>query len=110
MCYILNYWFDINFQREKLYLFIYLLIFSGKFIEDVRKRRRIELASDIKRMQKLVAYPTFRSMNIISPELVGIENYISSIKLNKPIYIGQTILDLSKWIMYDLHYNYIDLI
>lgn len=43
---------------------------------------------------------------IFNEDLVGAENKIVKLKLNKPVYIGQTILDLSKLVMYDFHYNF----
>ena len=68
----------------------------GKTMENVRNRRQIEFAHTEKRMKKLVARPTFHSQMIISEELSAIENYVTSVKLSKPIMVGQAILDLSK--------------
>ena len=65
-------------------------------MENVRNRRQIEFAHTEKRMKKLVARPTFLSQMIISEELSAIENYVTSVKLSKPIMVGQAILDLSK--------------
>ena len=68
----------------------------GKTMENVRNRRQIEFAQTERRMKKLVARPTFHSQMIISEELSAVENYKTSVKLDKPIMVGQAILDLSK--------------
>ena len=65
-------------------------------MENVRNRRQIEFAQTERRMKKLVARPTFHSQMIISEELSAVENYKTSVKLDKPIMVGQAILDLSK--------------
>ena len=67
----------------------------GKTMENVRNQRQIEFATTEKRLKKLAARPTFRSKTIISELLTAIENYVTSVFLDKPIVIGQAILDLS---------------
>lgn len=78
----------------------------GKTMENVRNRRQIEFASTEKRLKKLVARATFRSKTIISDLLTAIENYVTSVFLNKPIIVGQAVLDLSKVLMLDFHYGW----
>ena len=78
----------------------------GKTMENVRNRRQIEFASTVKRLKKLVARPTFRSKTMISELLTVIENYVTSVFLDKPIIVGQAILDLSKVLMLDFHYGW----
>ena len=68
----------------------------GKTMENVRNRRQIEFAHTAKRLKNLVARPTFHSQMIISEDLSAVENYLTSVKLSKPIMVGQAILDLSK--------------
>lgn len=58
-------------------------------------------------LRKYTAKPTFKQFQIFSPEVVGLETYKSSVLLNKPIYCGFTVLELSKLIMYDFYYNYL---
>ena len=76
-------------------------------MENVRNRRQIEFAVEEKRLKKLVARPTFRSKTIISSALTAIENYKTSVHLDKPIIVGQAILDLSKVLMLEFHYKWI---
>ena len=52
-----------------------------------------------------VGKPNFKNAKRINSKLVGVEMKYSSIKINKPFYIGMSILDLSKWHMYNFHYN-----
>ena len=52
-----------------------------------------------------IGKPNFKNAKRINSKLVGVEMKYSSIKINKPFYIGMSILDLSKWHMYNFHYN-----
>ena len=79
----------------------------GKMMENVRNRRQLEFATDEKRLKKLTARPTFRTKSIISEALTAVENYKTSVCLNKPIIVGQAILDLSKVLMQRFHYMWI---
>lgn len=55
------------------------------------------------KLKIICAKPSFK---IFNEDMVGAENKIVNLKLNKRFYIGQTILDLFKLVMYDLHYNF----
>ena len=55
--------------------------------------------------ENYVGKPNFKNAKRINSKLVGVEMKYSSIKINKPFYIGMSILDLSKWHMYNFHYN-----
>ena len=58
-----------------------------------------------KKVTKLLAKPTFKRFVIISPDLALVEMLKCKVTLNKPIYTGFTVLEMSKWLMYDFHYN-----
>ena len=91
---------------KRLYKLMSNAIF-GKTMENVRNRRQIEFVSHGKRLKKLVARPTFQSKMIISKTLKAIENYCTSVWLNKSVIVGQVILDLSKVLMMHFHYMWI---
>ena len=77
----------------------------GKTMENVKKRMNMRLTSNQKVCKKLIQRPTFHSLHIFNKDYVGIQYHKESILLNKPIYIGFAILELSKCHMYDFHYN-----
>ena len=79
----------------------------GKTMESVRKRIRFELVNDETRFQKLVNDPTFDNTIIMNDSLCGVMRKKAIVKLDKPIAIGMCVLDLSKVLMYDYHYNII---
>lgn len=84
----------------------------GKTVENVEKRRDVKIVSEWNAHEnqfaakKLVAHPNFHSSNIFSPNMCAIEMKKGSIKLDKPIYLGFVVLELSKWLIYDFHYQY----
>ena len=79
----------------------------GKTIENIRKRQNIKLVDDRDRALKLSSRPNFERATIFDPNLIAIHMKKTDIYFNKPIYVGQAILDLSKTLMFDFHYNYI---
>ena len=79
----------------------------GKTMENVRNRVDIRLVNDEKKWNKLAQKHNFKSTTIFSENLVAVHMKRTSVKLNKPIYLGMSILDLSKTLMYDFHYEYI---
>ena len=79
----------------------------GKTMENIRKRVDIRLVNNKKQAEKLSAKPNFQHCNIFSEDLVAIHMKKTKLVFNKPVYLGMCILDLSKTLMYDFHYNYI---
>ncbi|XP_077985917.1 uncharacterized protein LOC144440419 [Glandiceps talaboti] len=79
----------------------------GRTMMNVRKHRSIKLCITEKQMRKLVSKPTFVMQKIITESPVAVENKKERLTLNQPLYVGMSILDLSKILMYDFHYNYI---
>ena len=68
----------------------------GKTMENVRKHRHIKLAKSDKKRNKLVSEPNFHTMKLIDNNLAIIEMRKVKVKMNKPIYLGLSILDISK--------------
>ena len=79
----------------------------GKTMENIRNRVDIELVNNKKPPEKLSAKPNFNHCNIFSEDLVAIHMKKTKLVFNKPVYLGICILDLSKTLIYDFHYNYI---
>ena len=79
----------------------------GKTMENLRKRVNVKLVNDVKQLKKLTASPSFDYFRIFTNELVAVNMKKPSLYLNRPIYVGFGILDLSKTLMYEFHYNYI---
>ena len=78
----------------------------GKTMENIRKHRDIKLVTTDKRRNKLVSEPNYNTMNYISKDLSIIEMYKTKVKMNKPIYLGLSILDISKILIYEFWYDY----
>ena len=79
----------------------------GKTMENLRKRVNVKLVNTEKQLEKLSASPLFDYFRIFNEDLVAVNMKKPSLYLNRPIYVGFCILDLSKVLMYDFHYNYI---
>ncbi|XP_073995692.1 uncharacterized protein [Rhodnius prolixus] len=77
----------------------------GKTMENIRKRVNIQLVSSARKIERLVARPDFINRTIIGENLAAIHMAKKCIVFNKPIYVGMSILDLSKTVMYNYHYN-----
>ncbi|MES9902420.1 MAG: hypothetical protein ABW168_07025 [Sedimenticola sp.] len=77
----------------------------GKTMENLRLRRDIQLVHTADKLRKRVAKSSFHAFKRFSDDLVGVEHKKVNLLLNKPIFVGQAVLDLSKMIMYDFHYN-----
>ena len=79
----------------------------GKTIENIRKRQNVILVDDRKLANKLSSKPNFERLTIFDENLVAVHMKKTEVYFNKPIYVGQAILDISKPLMFDFHYNYI---
>ena len=79
----------------------------GKTMENIRNRVNVKLVNSVEKFKKLVAKPNFLSRKIFNENLVSVHMKKTSLTMNKPVYLGMCILDISKIIMLDFHYNYI---
>ena len=78
----------------------------GKTMENIRKHRDIKLVTTDKKRSKLVSEPNYHTMNYISEHLSIIEMRRTKVKMNKQIYLGLSILEISKLLMYEFWYDY----
>ena len=79
----------------------------GKTMGNVRNHRDIRLVTTDKKRSKLVSEPNYHTTKWFSESLIRIEMKKIKVKIDKPIYLGLPILDLSKTVMYEFLYNYI---
>ena len=79
----------------------------GKTMENVRNHRDIKIVATDKRRRILASEPNYHSTKYISKDLLIMEMKKVEVKMNKPIYLGQAILDISKTLMYEFWYDYI---
>ena len=79
----------------------------GKTMGNLRKRVDVRLITDEKKLLKMVSKPTYVSSKIFNENLVAVHKIKETLTLNRPAYVGMCILDLSKTLMYNFHYNYI---
>ena len=79
----------------------------GKTMENIRKHRDIKLVTTDRKRSKLVSEPNYHTINLISEDLSIIEMKKTTVKMNKPIYLGLSILKISKILMYEFWYDYI---
>ena len=78
----------------------------GKTMENIRNHRDIKLVTTGKKRSKLVSEPNYHTINLISEDLSIIEMKKTKVKMNKPIYLGLPILEVSKILMYEFWYDY----
>ena len=94
-----------SFEKDFLKLMINSVY--GKTMENLRKRISVKIANNEKDYLKHVSKPTFISQKIFDKHFAAIHEIKPVLTLNKPIYVGFTVLELSKWLMYDFHYSFI---
>ena len=80
----------------------------GKTMENLRKRVGVKLVTDEKKLIKLTSKPTFVTSKIFNEKLVTVHKIKETLTLNRTAYVGKCSLDLSKTLMYDFHYNYLN--
>ena len=79
----------------------------GKTIENIRKRQNVELVDNRKKALKFSTKPNFDRVTIFDEHLIAVHMKKTEVYFNKPIFVGQAILDISKTHMFDFHYNFI---
>ena len=80
----------------------------GKAIANLRRIIGVKIANNEKDFFKHTRKLTFISRIIFGKDYAAIHEIKPVLTLNKPIYVGLTVLELSKWLMYDFHYNFIE--
>ena len=96
-----------DFEKD-LYKLINNSVF-GKTMENVRNRINVNLVrciSEENKMRKFIARPSFAKAKCFDHDLAAIHMHKTTLKLNNPVYVGMSILDLSKHLMYVLYYYY----
>ena len=78
----------------------------GKTMENARDHKDMKLGTSKKKHQKYVLKPNFKNGYPFSKYFFAAEMGKTEIKMNKPVYLGQLILDLSKLLMYEFYYDY----
>ena len=81
----------------------------GITMENVRKRRSIKLVATERRKNYVVSEPNYYTTKFFTETLLAIETRKTQVLMNKPVYLGLLILDLSKTVMYELWYDYVKL-
>ena len=92
---------------EKYFFKLMINIVYGKTIENLRRRINVRIVNNEKDYLKYISRPTHITHKRYGKNHAAIHEIKPVIKLNKPIYVGFTVLELSKWLMYDFHYNFI---
>ena len=94
-----------NFEKD-FYKLMNNSVF-GKTMENIRNRVDVKLVNTEEKLRKLASKPNFKSRKIFSENLISVHMKKTSLTMVKPVYLGMCILDLSKTIMFDFHYQYI---
>ena len=79
----------------------------GKTMENIKKHRDIKLVTTDKRRNQLVSEPNHHAIKGFSENLVATEMKKTIVEMNKPVYLGLSILEISKTLMYEVWYDYI---
>ena len=79
----------------------------GKSMENLRKHRDIKLVKTEGRKNYLVSELNYHTTKFFTENLLGIEMKKTEILRNKPVYLGFSILELSKMLMYEVWYDYV---
>ena len=83
------------------------VVFGKKTMENVRKRRYIKLVKTDKKRNPLGSEPNYHTTRYFSEDLLAIEMRKTEVKMNKPVHLGMSTLDISKTWMYEFWYDYI---
>ena len=92
---------------EKYFFKLMINPVYGKTMENLRKRINVRFVNNKKDFLKYTSKPTYVTHKLFNKNFAAIHEIKPVLILNKPIYVGFTVLDLSKWLMHDFHYNFI---
>ena len=85
------------------------MLFLGEKMENVRKHRDVKLVTTDKRRNQSSSKPNYHTLKYFSENLIAIEMKKTKVKMNKPVYLGMSILDINKTLMYEIWYDYVKL-
>ena len=94
-----------NDFKKDFFILMNNAMFS-KMMENIRKHRNINLVTNTESYLKTIMKPNFKSGILFGENLMGCEMGKIKVMINKPVYLSQVILDLSKIIMYEFHNDY----
>ena len=92
---------------EKIFLKLMINSICEKAMENLRKKINVRLVNNEKDFLKYTSKLTYITYKIFGKDYAAVHEIKPVLILNKPIYVGFTVLDLSKWKMYNFHYNFI---
>ena len=98
---------DVKSEFEKDFFKLMNNSVFGKTMENVRNHQDLKLGHNVKQFKKLTAKPNFKSFKIFTEDLTAVHIAKQDILLNKPIYVGMSILNISKAFFYEFNYNHI---
>ena len=76
-------------------------------MENVRNHRDINLVTTDKRRNQLVSEPNYHTAKWLLENLLAIEIKKLKLKMNKPVYLGLSMLEISKTLMHEFWYDYL---
>ena len=83
------------------------MLFFERQWKNIRKHRDIELVTTDTRRNKLVSQPNYHTTKCFPENLLAIEMKKTKVKMNKYMYFGMSVLDISKKMMYEFQYDYV---
>ena len=92
---------------EKCFFKLMINIAYGNTMGSLRKRISVRVVNNKKGYLKHTNKPTYITQRIFGKNYAAIHEIKLVLALNKLIYVGFTVLELFKWLMYDFHYNFI---
>ena len=92
---------------EKYFFKLMINSVYEKIMENLQKRINMRLINNVECFLKYTSRPTHITHKIVGKDYAAIHEIKPVLILNKLVYVGFTVLDLSKWKMYDFHYNFI---
>ena len=94
-----------DFEKD-LYKLMNNSVFE-KTMENLCRRVNVKLvrSHEEDKLRRLIANPSFPRANIFDDDLAAVQMHKSRLVLNRLIYVGMSVLDLSKNLMYDFYYN-----
>ena len=79
--------------------------FYGKTMKNIRGRVVVKMLNTHEEASKMFSKPTYKDHVVFNNDLIAVLNNVSSVKFDKPIYLGTCILDYSKLLMYQFYYK-----